>query len=134
MIEKEYFEDAFILHDETYHYLSLKFLHTSAQKSSHLPIEFVFENFFTLESERDSDKRLLLFNKWGKFANIFRRQPIHEIKNYFGESNAIYFAWLGVFISLLWFPSLMGFIFFIAGLGLKYIIIFHSLLFDEIFI
>jgi hypothetical protein len=45
-----------------------------------------------------------------------RYQPLWRVRNYFGESNAIYFAWLGVLISLLWVPGLLGCLFFVLGM------------------
>ena len=32
---------------------------------------------------------------WASFGNVFRRQPIDHIREYFGESLAWYFAWAG---------------------------------------
>ena len=45
-----------------------------------------------------------------------------DIRNYFGESNAFYFAWVGVFISVLWLPSLIGIGFFFFGVQYAYMI------------
>lgn len=118
MLEKGYFRDAFVLHDESQHYMNLKYLFKNTAKSSlFTPFEIMYKNFSTFDHLRNSDVRLKLNNTWAAFANTFRHQPMEEIRTYFGESNAIYFAWLGVFISLLWFPTIIGFLFFIVGIS-----------------
>ena len=35
-------------------------------------------------------------------------QPLDEIRDYFGEKVAIYFAWAGLYTQCLRFPSLLG--------------------------
>ena len=41
-------------------------------------------------------------------------QPLKEIRDYFGEYVALYFAWLGFYTKLLLVPSLVGFLVFIV--------------------
>mmetsp|Transcript_9072 Transcript_9072/g.21112 ORF Transcript_9072/g.21112 Transcript_9072/m.21112 type:complete len:722 (-) Transcript_9072:33-2198(-) len=36
------------------------------------------------------------------------RQPIEEIREYFGEKIALYFVWLGYYTTMLWIPALVG--------------------------
>lgn len=58
----------------------------------------------------------MLNNKWARFNNIFRAQPLNTVRYYFGESVAFYFAWVRVFIWTLIIPALIGIIFFIVGI------------------
>jgi len=36
------------------------------------------------------------------------RSPIHEIRDYFGEEEAFYFAWLGLYTRMLYIPAVVG--------------------------
>lgn len=78
-------------------------------------------------------KKLWLINNWAKASNIFgsrqqfgteekkyRFQPLLEIKNYFGEEIAFYFAWLGFYTLWLLFASIVGIIIFIFWLADKF--------------
>ncbi|CAF2544158.1 unnamed protein product [Rotaria sp. Silwood2] len=65
--------------------------------------------------------RMKLYHRWAKFRNIFRIQPIHAIRDYYGERLAFYFAWLGWYNSLLIIPSILGIFVFLWGLlSVKY--------------
>ncbi|CAF3540051.1 unnamed protein product [Rotaria sp. Silwood1] len=65
--------------------------------------------------------RMKLYHRWAKFSNIFRIQPIHAIRNYYGERLAFYFAWLGWYNSLLIIPSILGIFVLLWGLlSVKY--------------
>ena len=72
---------------------------------------------FQKKSETVEDRRFELHENWARFAKIFRYQPMWKIRNYFGESNAFYFAWIGTFISSLWLPSFVGVLFFVIGVS-----------------
>ena len=65
------------------------------------------------------DMRLKLHNEWARFKRMFNYQPLQNVRDYFGESNALYFAWTGVFITCLWIPSILGFLFFSIALGFR---------------
>lgn len=62
-----------------------------------------------------------LLTEWAHFGNIKRlaHQPITSIREYFGESIAFYFAWLGLFTWKLTVPSFIGIIAFVAQLLLR---------------
>ncbi|CAF1178848.1 unnamed protein product [Rotaria sordida] len=65
--------------------------------------------------------RMKLYYRWAKFKNIFRIQPIHAIRDYYGERLAFYFAWLGWYNSLLIIPSILGIFVLLWGLlSVKY--------------
>eukprot|EP00002_Diphylleia_rotans_P002752 TRINITY_DN1177_c0_g1_i1.p1 TRINITY_DN1177_c0_g1~~TRINITY_DN1177_c0_g1_i1.p1 ORF type:complete len:696 (+),score=177.06 TRINITY_DN1177_c0_g1_i1:52-2139(+) len=49
------------------------------------------------------------------WAKNWRTQPLDEIRDYFGEKVALYFAWLGFYTSWLILASIVGFIVFIVS-------------------
>jgi hypothetical protein len=147
MLKEKYFLDAYILHEESYHYLQLHdFLNyvdqlkrsnqgnnapsSEAKEDQENPVEpgsseetlqnekLISSNLQSFEnSANKNDVRYNLYTNWAHFRNMFKYQPMWDIRNYFGEMNAFYFAWLGVFISSLWLPSLIGVVFFCIGLS-----------------
>ena len=52
------------------------------------------------------DDKTVLMKSW--VLNIFGRQPIYAIKEYFGLEIATYFSWMGFYTTSLLFPSLVG--------------------------
>ena len=105
MLDRKYFDDAFILHDETRNMTHLE------QMLSYVQNAHVFETlannqiYYNLKNHSEqqkegaanklNDMRDKLQTEWGSFKNIFRYQPLFDIRNYFGEINAFYFAWYG---------------------------------------
>ena len=125
MLKKKYFNDSFVLHDDSLHEMHLKrfFHYAEKQNLNNVPSQSDNLLYFSLKSFKNlepNDSRSYLDKNWASFKNVFKFQPMWEIRNYFGESNAIYFAWIGIFITVLWFPSLIGLGFFIYGLHFAY--------------
>ncbi|XP_054706410.1 anoctamin-8-like [Uloborus diversus] len=60
-----------------------------------------------------TDLRRELSRKWGGPCS---RQPIHEIRDYFGEKIAFYFAWVSTLMASLWIPAILGVGVFAYGL------------------
>ncbi|KAM9659862.1 anoctamin-9 [Trichechus inunguis] len=56
--------------------------------------------------------------KWAQWRNIFCKQPIDAIRNYFGEKVALYFAWLGWYTFMLVPATVAGLIVFLTGFSL----------------
>ena len=120
MLKNKYFTDCFVLQDESMHEMHLKtffnFIRDENFNDQPNKAENLYRNLKHFESLNQVDTRSDLHNKWASFRNMFRFQPMWDIRNYLGESNAFYFAWVGVFVSLVWVPSLIGLCFFIYGL------------------
>ncbi|XP_033061113.1 anoctamin-9 isoform X2 [Trachypithecus francoisi] len=55
---------------------------------------------------------------WAGWRHMFRKQPIDEIRNYFGEKVALYFAWLGWYNYMLVPAALTGLLVFLSGFSL----------------
>jgi hypothetical protein len=53
-------------------------------------------------------------NERAKQVSLFY-QPVDEIRDYFGDSIALYFAWLGIYTKSLVWPSAMGVIILVGG-------------------
>ncbi|XP_042901705.1 anoctamin-7 [Parasteatoda tepidariorum] len=68
------------------------------------------------EGTAELDLRYELSKKWGRLCG---RQPIHEIRDYFGEKIAFYFAWVSTFMTSLWIPAILGLAVFIYGVFKK---------------
>ncbi|XP_054581702.1 anoctamin-9 [Eptesicus fuscus] len=73
----------------------------------------VFETRFPLHKGEEPLKR-----NWARWRNMFREQPIDDIRNYFGEKVALYFAWLGWYTYMLVPAALVGLIVFLSGFSL----------------
>uniref|UniRef100_A0A914XQP7 Anoctamin n=1 Tax=Plectus sambesii TaxID=2011161 RepID=A0A914XQP7_9BILA len=57
-----------------------------------------------------------LYETWARPGRWYKRQPIDQIRAYFGEKVAIYFSWLGFYTAMLIPFSIVGLIVFIYGL------------------
>ena len=61
-----------------------------------------------------TDKLDWLKRNWSE--TYTKRQPIEDIREYFGESVALFFAWMGYLLGTLWVPALTGVVVFVMGL------------------
>ena len=107
MLNKKYFEDAFILHEQT------------SEMRKLVCSEAVFDVLKTYHKPDMSDPIADLLKRWARFRIFYKFQPLNDIKNYFGEANALYFAWLGILILTLSMPALIGVLFFVIGLIMR---------------
>ncbi|KAM4850559.1 anoctamin-9 [Urocitellus parryii] len=73
----------------------------------------IFETKFPLHKGEESLKK-----NWARWRNLARRQPIDDIRNYFGEKVALYFAWLGWYTYMLVPAALVGLLVFLSGFAL----------------
>ena len=76
--------------------------------------EKIFEAAFPLHEE---NKRQDLLKKWGNLRKWREIQPLDDIRDYYGEKVALYFAWLGYYNTMLLFPTIVGILSFIYGLA-----------------
>ena len=87
----------------------------------------VFEKFYPLHDGFYRNKsnveatepslRMYLHSHWAQFRNFFKIQPLDQIRNYFGEKIALYFAFMGFYTYWLVFFSIIGLIVFIYGIS-----------------
>ncbi|XP_072905374.1 anoctamin-9-like isoform X2 [Hemitrygon akajei] len=73
-----------------------------------------FQAVFPLH-ENNSEKGGKLRHEWAKWKCLFKKQPINEIRDYFGERIALYFAWLGWYNTMLLPAALTGVLVFLYG-------------------
>ena len=59
--------------------------------------------------------RQKLSKEWASFRKIFKYQPIHAIKDYFGVKVAFYYAWIGFYTTFLVPASIVGMLCFFYG-------------------
>ncbi|NXA58059.1 ANO9 protein, partial [Mohoua ochrocephala] len=84
------------------------------EKLNKLMKQKVFEAAFPLHQEEEI-KEILKKKTCAHWIIRFKKQPIKEIRDYFGEKVALYFAWLGWYTYLLVFAALAGLVTVVAG-------------------
>jgi Calcium-activated chloride channel/Anoctamin, dimerisation domain len=76
----------------------------------------IIQKFFPMHHK---EKRKWLLANWATWRKMFTKQPVEEIRNYFGEEIGLYFGWLGFFTKWLWFASAFGVLCFVLWLVAK---------------
>jgi hypothetical protein len=123
MLNQNYFDDAFCLHDRTNFYPHLEKMLINMKKTE---VDYYSPSIAGVfmkdknEGQISEDKRKNLQSKWASFRNIYKFQPFNLIRDYFGEAFALYFVWLGTFNNSLIFPTLVGLIFFFVGISNRF--------------
>ncbi|KAM7165120.1 anoctamin-9 [Macrochelys suwanniensis] len=74
----------------------------------------VFEAAFPLHEQEGL--RELLKKNWAQWRKILKEQPIEDIRSYFGEKVALYFAWLGWYTRILFPAAVLGLLVFLYGI------------------
>ncbi|XP_043829016.1 anoctamin-9 [Dromiciops gliroides] len=85
----------------------------NGEKFDDLLKDHVFETKFPLHEREE-----FLQSNWARWRDIFYRQPIDKIRNYFGEKVALYFAWLGWYTVMLVPAAGAGLVVFLSGFSL----------------
>ena len=62
------------------------------------------------------NSRQVLYGCWARWSKWPKYQPLDNVREYFGEKIAFYFAWLGFYTAWLIPPSVVGVLIFIYGL------------------
>jgi hypothetical protein len=96
LLSKGVYSAAYPLHDGEA-YVAEGTLLTSRQKGTHIP------------------DRQKLYYAWGKFSQFYKEQPLHLIRNYFGEKTAMYFSWLGFYTAFLFPVAVVGIVATVYG-------------------
>ncbi|XP_039391595.1 anoctamin-9-like isoform X4 [Mauremys reevesii] len=74
----------------------------------------VFEAAFPLHEQEGLRKELK--ENWAQWRKILKQQPIEDIRSYFGEKVALYFAWLGWYTRILFPAAVLGLLVFLYGI------------------
>ncbi|KAM9301576.1 anoctamin-9 [Gastrophryne carolinensis] len=74
----------------------------------------VFESAFPLHRLEETLGNELK-QKWARWRDVIYTQPVQEIRAYFGEKVALYFAWLGWYTLMLFPAALVGMVVFFYG-------------------
>ncbi|KAB5525906.1 hypothetical protein PHYPO_G00145620 [Pangasianodon hypophthalmus] len=76
----------------------------------------VFETFFCLHEGTQQKNLKRKWANWGALKHL-AKQPVDEIRDYFGEKIALYFLWLGWYTRMLIPAAIIGVIVFLYGLA-----------------
>ncbi|XP_078538853.1 anoctamin-9 isoform X2 [Lissotriton helveticus] len=87
----------------------------STEKLEQLIQDKVFEAVFPLHDNSDGFGKALK-KKWARWRDVIYVQPVQDIREYFGEKVALYFAWLGWYTIMLFPAAIVGIIVFLYGL------------------
>ena len=71
----------------------------------------------TNDQEKHPGLRFYLHQNWARWKNVFKLQPLEEIKVYFGEKVALYFAFIGFYTNWLIPFALVGLIVMVYGVA-----------------
>eukprot|EP00808_Paulinella_micropora_P001736 g31326.t1 len=75
-----------------------------------------YNNLLAYFPLHDSKKKEALYQKWHRWTSLVY-QPIDEIRAYYGEAVALYFAFLSFYTTKLWVPAILGLALFIWQLA-----------------
>jgi hypothetical protein len=70
----------------------------------------------TKKGEHYDSERQVLYDKWANGWVFYKRQPLDNVRKYFGEKVGIYFAWTGHYTTWLLLASIIGIIIFLYGI------------------
>ncbi|XP_077084813.1 anoctamin-9 isoform X2 [Siphateles boraxobius] len=78
--------------------------------------EGAFESIFCLHEKKEQKK---LRKKWASWLSVLKlfKQPVTDVKDYFGEKVALYYLWLGWYTRMLIPAAIIGIVVFLYGLA-----------------
>ena len=91
--KRNYYGNAYPLHDSSIDDLNRKSEKTNSQY---------------LRDPQRAPLRVWLGIHWANYWKFYKTQPLDEIREYFGEQLALYFAWLGFYTGMLIIPTVFG--------------------------
>uniref|UniRef100_A0A8C5R0H2 Anoctamin n=1 Tax=Leptobrachium leishanense TaxID=445787 RepID=A0A8C5R0H2_9ANUR len=108
--------------DHVFHTTRIRIVHFILHKTSIKTEEYledlikrgVFETVFPLHALEDLCGQKLK-QKWARWRDVIYTQPVSEIREYFGEKVALYFAWLGWYTIMLFPAAIVGLVVFLYG-------------------
>ena len=110
-LSEDIFDEGFVLHEQTCHEIFMEEMEKFKRDNkgySPTSIEYLEDNIKHFAMTSADDPRAYLQNHWASLKNLFKFQPLNEIKDYFGVKNGLYFGFVGSFITMLWPASLIG--------------------------
>eukprot|EP00282_Hemiselmis_andersenii_P037798 CAMPEP_0169443350 /NCGR_PEP_ID=MMETSP1042-20121227/9308_1 /TAXON_ID=464988 /ORGANISM="Hemiselmis andersenii, Strain CCMP1180" /LENGTH=683 /DNA_ID=CAMNT_0009554571 /DNA_START=182 /DNA_END=2229 /DNA_ORIENTATION=+ len=104
----------YILNDEDERVMGPQLVQKEVLDPGNTPLDQLVKDgkvkaFFRMHHQ---SKREELTRKW--VMAWHNKQPIEDIREYFGEKIALYFAWLGYYTTMLWIPALCGLVLTVA--------------------
>ncbi|XP_061593036.1 anoctamin-9 isoform X2 [Cololabis saira] len=96
--------------------LNSTFIDTEGSKSNlnELIAKGVFDTMFCLHEKKEQKK---LEKNWARWSALFTKQPVSDVRCYFGEKVALYYLWLGWYTKLLVPAAVLGVIVFLYALA-----------------
>lgn len=86
MLDNNYIDDAFVLHDQTADLRHLNsffhFINQTFKDDEELSKDFIQNYIRTIKNFKQKDARKHLNDRWAKFSNIFHLQPMWSIRKF----------------------------------------------------
>ena len=62
-----------------------------------------------IEDKAELNPRQVLFEYWARWGRWYKYQPVHHVREYFGEKIGIYFVWLGFYTTCLKYVTILSY-------------------------
>jgi hypothetical protein len=104
MLDKKYFDDAFMLHVESeghkqFDEIIFNLMQDDTYETSEIIKELdTYDNSDNIKNDENNDIRTILDKSWANFGNLFKYQPLKKVRDYFGEYVVLYFSFSGALV------------------------------------